>query len=142
MEIMMSWYVETLLRNSIEIKSKHEFDSDEYNDLLFIERKIESLKKDGIISSEEIRLIKYVEDGKPLVESKKQYGKNRISLAKDFSNLCTKIAFYSGGYFTNDGYADYMKTKYGLSDEQVGKMLEYMKSKYKNKLIRKIKNNE
>lgn len=130
------------MRNSLEIKSKSDIESDDYNDLIVVEKNIKELSEQGIITSDELSLIKYMEDGKPLVNSKNDLGKNRISISKDFSNLCNKIAFYIGGYFTDDGYVEYMKTKYHLTDEQVGQMLEYMKSKYKNKLIRKQKINE
>lgn len=131
------WYISHLLKNKIEIKSKHDFESDEYNDLIVIESKIEHLHKDGIISDEELDLISYLEDGKPMVSSKEDFGKNRISLSKDFNNLCNKIAFYVGGYFTDDGYLYYMKNKYNLSDEELLRMQNYMNSKYKNKLVRK-----
>lgn len=133
----MSWYLNSLLRNKIEIRSSSDIESDEFNDLIVIEKKIKELHEDNIISDQEMLLLKYVEDGKPLVNSKEGFGKNRISLTRDFNNLCNKIAFYVGGYFTDDGYVDYMKTKYNLTDEQVEKMLNYMKSKYKNKLMRK-----
>ncbi len=136
----MSWLVQTLLRNSIRIKGKHDLDADEYNDLLVIESKVKSLHEDNIISDEEIRLIGYVEDGKPLLNSKQGYGKNRLVVARDFSELCSKIAFYAGGYFTDDGYVDYMRKKYpNLTDDNIDDMLAYMKSRYKNTLIRKPK---
>lgn len=133
------WYVSHLLKNKLEIRSKLDLESDEYNDLLVIEKKIEDLCNAGIISDQELLLIRYVEDGKPMVGSKKDFGKNRISLARDFNSLCNKIAFYVGGYFTDEGYADYMRDKYSLTDEQIDRMVDYMKSKYKNKLMRKKK---
>lgn len=126
-----------MLRNRIEIRSRNDIESDEFNDLIVIEKKIKELYKDNIISDQEMLLLKYVEDGKPLVDSKKGFGKDRISLTRDFNKLLDKIAFYVGGYFTDDGYIDYMKTKYNLTDDQVENMLNYMKSKYKNKLMRK-----
>ena len=135
----MSWYIMSLLKNKLEIQSNQDLDSDEYNDLLVIEKKIADLHDAEIISEQEMLLIKYVEDGKPMANSKAGFGKNRISLTRDFSNLCNKIAFYVGGYFTDDGYAHYMREKYNLTDEQVEKMINYMKSKYKNKLLRKNK---
>ena len=128
------------MKNKVEIRSVNDIDSDEFNDLIVIEKRIQELHEDGIISDQEMLLLKYVEDGKPLVDSKDGFGKNRISLAKDFNKLCDKIAFYVGGYFTNDGYIDYMKIKYNLTDEQTKKMIDYMKSKYKNKLMRNNKN--
>lgn len=139
MERKMSWYIQQLLRNSVEITSKSDINADDFNDLIIVNKKIEELHKDGIISDEEIALIKYIEDGKPIAHSKEGFGKNRISLSRDFVNLCGKVAFYAGGYFTDDGYVHYMKTKYNLDDEQVETMIEYMRSKYKNKLIRKQK---
>lgn len=123
----------------MEIRTSNDIESDEFNDLIVIERKILDLYADGIVSEDEIYLLKYLEDGKPLVNSKENFGKNRISLAKNFDRLCEKIAFYVGDYFTDDGYVDYMKIKYNLADSDVERMLDYMKSKYKNKLIRKPK---
>lgn len=133
----MSWIIQSLLRSSVELISQGDINNDEFNDLLIIEKKIENLYKDEIISEQEMLLLEYVKDGKPLANSKNDFGKNRISLSKDFVNLCNKIAFYVGGYFTDDGYVDYMKSKYKLSDKETEKMINYMKSKYKNKLIRK-----
>lgn len=130
------------MKNKLEIKTKSDFESDEYNDLLVVEKKIKDLHEAGIISDQELLLLQYVEDGKPMSDSKEGFGKNRISLSIDFNNLCTKIAFYIGGYFTDEGYVDYMKNKYNLTDEQVNSLLDYMKSKYKNKLLRKQKVND
>ena len=138
----MAWYISSLLKNRVEIRSASDIESDEFNDLIVIEKKIKELHQDGIISDQEMLLLKYVEDGKPLVNYKNGFGKNRISLARDFEKLCEKIAFYVGGYFTDDGYVDYMKTKYDLTDKDVDRMINYMKSRYKNKLLRKQKKNK
>jgi hypothetical protein len=137
----MSWYINHLMKNRLEIRTNGDIDSDEFNDLIIIEKKIKSLYMADIISKAEMSLIDYVADGKPMASSKENFGKNRISLAKDFSNLCRKIAFYVGGQFTDDGYVDYMKNKYHLTEEQVQKLHDYMNSKYKNKLMRKKKKN-
>lgn len=139
----MSWYIQQLLRNSIEIRTKADTESDEFNDLLVIETRIKSLRKDCVITDEELALIKYIEDGKPLVDSKSEFGKNRVSLSRDFVRLCDKLAFYIGGYFTEYGYVQYMKNKHNLTEHQVGLMINYMNGRYKNKLIRKTpKTNE
>ena len=139
----MSWIIQSLLRSSVELKSASDINSDEFNDLMIIEKKIEGLYKDGIISDQEMLLINYIEDGKPMVNSKEDFGKNRISISKDIVNLCNKIAFYVGGYFTDEGFMDYMKTKHNLTDDQIEKGIGYMSGRYKNKLIRKpTKTNE
>lgn len=133
----MSWYVETLLRNSLEIRTRADIEADDYNDLLILESKIQSLHNEDIISDQEVLLIQYIEDGKPIINSKKDFGKNRLSLAKDINRLSDKLAFYLGGYFTDDGYINYMTIKYNLNEKQILKLESYMKSRYKNKLIRK-----
>jgi hypothetical protein len=135
----VAWYIQILLRNKEEIRSRLDLESDEYNDLLVIEKKIEGLHNAGIISDKEMQLIEYIEDGKSLSNSKKKFGRNRISIARDFRHLCDKIAFYVGGQFTDEGYAEYMRTKYNLTEEQIDTLLDYMKSKYKNKLLKKAK---
>jgi len=135
----MSWYINHLLKNGVEIKTKSDIESDEYNDLIVVERKIKDLHNANIISDQELLLIDYVSDGKPMAHSKKGFGKNRMTIGKDFRNLCNKIGFYLGSYFTDDGYVEYMKEKYELTDEDVKKMINYMTSRYKNKLLRKNK---
>ena len=135
----MSWIIQALLRSSVELRSESNINSDEFTDLMLLEKWIKDLHIANIISKEELELIHYVEDGKPMVNSKHDFGKNRISLARDFVNLCNKIAFYVGGYFTNDGYIDYMMVKYNLTDDEVARMVSYMTSKYKTKLLRKHK---
>lgn len=138
----MAWYVETLLRNSLEIKARADLNADDYNDLIVLQKKIDGLHNENIISDEEMLLIDYIEDGKPMVNSKRDFGKNRLSVSKDINKLCDKIAFYIGGYFTDDGYIHHMTTTYKLSPEQVDTLSTYMKSRYKNKIIRKTKKSD
>lgn len=125
----MSWRVESLLRRKVEIRTAPDFESDDYNDLLVIEKKIKDLIELGIITEEEQRLLEYLSDGKPMVNSKRDIGKHRMYVYQDFSNLCTKISFYLGGSFTNEGYISYMTNKYKLNSEQVEKLRKYMISK-------------
>lgn len=127
------------MKNKLTLKTESDFESDQYNDLLVIEKKIDELYNLGLISDDEISLIEYISDGKPLVKSMDGFGKNRISLGRDVLKLCNKIAFFAGGYFTDDGYIEYMRKKYNLTEEQVNKMSQYMKSKFKHKLRRKTK---
>lgn len=133
----MSWLVQNLLRDRTKIHTSPDLESDDYNDLIVVEKRIQQLFESGILSEKEMELIEYVSDGKSLSNSKEHFGKHRISTFKQFRNLCNKIAFYLGGYFTDDGYIAYMKEKYDLSDEQVRKMIKYMTNKFKYKLMRK-----
>lgn len=133
----MSWYVQDLLRNRLAIKAKADLESDQYNDLLIVEKKIDELSKSGIISNKELALIDFISDGRPM----RGFSKDKLTTIISILRLCNKIAFFTGGYFTDEGYLHELKRKYNLTDEQVEKANQYMKSKFKNKLRRTFNEN-
>jgi hypothetical protein len=168
----MSWIISTLLRSSLEIKSKplsdsnyeltnlvnfidplnygdyDEFlggeenrnllDDDDYNDLLIIEKKIKDLYSNGLLTDEELELIEHVSDGKPLNQVGTEINKSRLTMARKFYAITNRIAQSLGGYFTDEGYLDYMQNKYNLTEEQVDAARNYMESRFKYKIMRKI----
>lgn len=131
----MSWIVQSLLNNRVVIKEQNEIESDEYNDLLLIEKKIDSLKRDGLLSDEELETISEATGDTPGFYSKSRV--KRETLQRKFTAICDRLAFYLGGYFTDEGYLDYMRKKYRLDEEQLEVLRTYMKSVYKHKIIRK-----
>lgn len=133
----MSWIVQNLLRNRTSIKGKGDFESDEFLDLLMIEKTIEILHKGGLLTDYELSLIDFMSDGKPLKDAEVKFNRSRISISKHFIKLCNKIAFYLGGYFTDDGYLEYMRRKYKLTDSDVSRLRRFIRSKYKNKIMRR-----
>jgi hypothetical protein len=135
----MSWIVQILLRNSVELKSNQSLDSDDYTNLLIIEKKIYEMYQDKLLSDSDIELIENISDGKPF-RNLGNSSKSALSLAKRFYSLCDRIAYALGGEFTDDGYLEYMKNKYKLNEEQLEKLRKYMKGIYKYKIMRKIIN--
>jgi len=154
-----SWYVESILRSRDIIRSNvfeapHlvyrpstlvsldatyddssyscNFDDDDYNNLLVIEKKIYELFNKEIITNLELSIINIVGDGKSLASAGQFLDISRATISKIFSNICDRIAYTLGGIFTNDGYLDYMKDKYNLTDIQLDKAKEYIESKYRH----------
>lgn len=136
----MSWLVENLLRDKIKIHAESDLSSDEFNDLLLVESAISKLVEFGSISDYELMVLDYVSDGKGLSNAKGDIGVERDTAFKIFRRVCNKIALYLGGYFTDDGYAEYIKEKYNLNHEQEEKMMKYMSNRFRYKLLRKRKN--
>jgi hypothetical protein len=131
----MSWIIQSTLNKRIEIKTKPDLESDEYNDLLLIEKAIEELGLKGVLSADDMGIINFFSEGK-LPADAKELDKYRTTVVGRYDMICERIAFYLGGYFTNDGYIDYMVEKYNLTEEQENKLREFIRSKYKHRIMR------
>lgn len=129
----MSWIVASLLNDRERIKSEGDLDSDDFNDLLLIEKAIETLAREKRLSKDELIIIGFLHG---TVEME------RHVIAKKRQQICQRIGYYLGDYFTDEGYLDYMQIKHNLTDEQVETLRKYINSKYKHKVARKPIPNE
>ena len=136
----MSWMVQHLLMNSELIHAQPDFESDEYNNLLVVESKINDLIKKGLISKHEKKVIDMFSDGKSLGDLETLLGINRVTVSKVFKEACDKVSFSLGGAFTDSGYVDYMVEKYKLSEEEADKLDKFIKSNLRHKIIRSSDN--
>lgn len=114
----MSKYIQLLLQNREEIKTTV-LDEDLYDDLLIVEKKIAELHKKGLLSDADINVINYMNNNQSLRSLSKKHRVSRITLSQRFRNICNRLAFYLGGYFTDTGYLQRLKQKYKLTDEQI-----------------------
>ena len=131
---MPSWYVERLLLDREIIRDQAvnvydngksirlpendyvviDYESDEYMDLLTVELAIKKLYLRNVLSFEDVEFIDLVVDsrsvgGKSIVESS---GLERRTATGKYQDICSKIAYYLGGRFTDDGLLEYMIEKY------------------------------
>lgn len=134
----MSWITESLLNNREQIKSEADINSDEFNDLIAVEKAIFTLKSQGRLSYEDLIILGIMPD--PI--TRKRTKNEKQTIYKKRAALCERVAYYLGGYFTDEGYLDYMSKKHNLDEEQVNKLRAYIKSEYKHKIMRKPLNNE
>jgi hypothetical protein len=133
----MSWICENLLRNKVSILTEPDLESDEYNNLLVIESKINELYKEGFLSDLDMYILELVSDGRPLTELEQTLYKSRITVSKTFIQICSRIAYFLGGYFTDEGFLDNMKINYRLSDEDIEKLKLHMSGRFKHKLMKR-----
>lgn len=131
----MSWITQSLLNDKNYIKERKDIESDEFNDLLMVERAIETLIGKGLLNEEEQEIISMVSGDKAgFMEKQKS---QRETIMKKYVAICERIAYFLGGYFTDDGYIAYIAKKHRLSDEQVEIMYNYIKSPFRHKVAKK-----
>jgi hypothetical protein len=137
-----SWYVEFLLRNREFIKNKIytqipdmsepayvlDLEDDMYNDLLLVEGVIKDMWSSGRMTRKQIDIVKLISQGFNLTEIEERTGVSRTFSSKIFTEFCNTVAFILGGTFSDEGYIDYMREKYGLNNEQLEKLKKFLES--------------
>ena len=130
----MSWYIQTLLINKYKIKEsiyiekngKYDLDSDIYNDLLIVERKIEELYRANLLSDFELKIINSISLETPYRKIGEELNCSVSLIRITFRQTCEKISFSIGGVFTDDGYLNYLIKKYRLTSQDAKKIDEIM----------------
>jgi transcriptional regulator CtsR len=112
-------------------------EDDQFNDLIVVEKAIKELFEMGLISEYELKIIEMLEDGSFKKDVSRRLKIKRETLIKDFDVVCSRIAYYLGGYFTDDGFLSHMSERYRLTEEQIKKMKLYMRSRYRHKDMKK-----
>lgn len=120
----MSWYVESLIRNSWYIKNQTEdevsTDFDElagysvlqdsvYDDLLSVEvalRKLDLTKK-------ELEIVRLLCTNADISSIAKETHLSRPTTAERIKSITDRVALILGDYFTNDGFSKYICDKNG-----------------------------
>lgn len=132
----MSWIIQSLLNNREVIRSTADISSDEFNDLILVEKAIETLVAENRISKEELDILGMADSvGYEKIDDLSKYERHTLSKKKE--QICQRIAYYLGGYFTDDGYLDHIQKKHKLSSNQVELLRKYIKSRNKHRIIRK-----
>lgn len=111
--------------------------NDEFNDLILIEKAIKELKDSGVLQELDLEVLDYVKDGDISFTGAKKFKYYRSTLVERFETICERIAFYMGGYFTDEGYVDYMVEAYNLTSEQEEVLRKFMNSRHRHTLRRR-----
>ncbi len=132
----MSWLVENYIINKESIKSSADINSDEYMDILIIEKLIKRLNKNGVINNKEMRVLDLMSQGYTIDDISREFHANRVTISAVFNFVCEKIAFILGGYFTDDGFLEYMKEKYEFDIDTMEKISRFLHSSKKHRIKR------
>jgi hypothetical protein len=132
----MSWKIETIILNRLRLKEEHNLESDDYNNLLIVEKKAKELFELGIITELEAKFLNFFSNGATLIDVHNETTLSKETILLVFRRACEKISFCLGGEFTDFGTVDELVEKHGLTEEQVDALIKYMHSEYKHKLSR------
>jgi hypothetical protein len=132
----MSFLVEHLILETTRLKETHDLESDDYNDLLLIEKKIKELKSKQLLTDNEVLVLDYFSQGYLYKDMEEIMGIGRVTIIKIFKEVCQKIAYFLGGSFTDEGEVEEMAIKYNLNDEQIEKLEKFISSRYRHRLSR------
>jgi hypothetical protein len=119
------------------IKETHNFESDDYNNLLIIEKKITGMMEKQMFSMQEVHILTLIREGYLFGDIESQIGLGRDTVSKIYKGICERIAFSLGGEFTNDGFIREVSKKNHLSPEEQAKLARFMESNLKHKVLRK-----
>jgi hypothetical protein len=139
----MSWYVQQLIRTSTQLRDRihstrvedfeqvEEVDLEDfdYNNLLLVEDAIDKLLCARQLSIRDLAIVVAVSSSKSFPQLERELGKTRITLGLSFQKICERLAFHLGGYFTDNGYLEYLKHKYKLDDARVNSVKVYIESR-------------
>ena len=134
----MSWRIKTLLFNYIIIKTEHDLESDDFNDLLILEKEIERLYKAKILSNTELSILKAVATEGGTSPAALKLGRSVTYVTEMLNRTCTKLEKITGSTLLDSEYLSDLKERQKLSDEDITKLEEYMNSKFRFKMKRKM----
>jgi hypothetical protein len=106
---------------------------------MVVESKIKELHNSGFLSDLDMSILELVSDGGPLTDLNGSIGQHRITISRTFIQICDRISYFLGGYFTDEGFLEEMKQNYKLSDEDIDKLRMHIASRFKHKLMRSQK---
>jgi hypothetical protein len=132
----MSWIVEDYLINKEQIKSTRDINSDDYLNVMIIEKVIDTLNKRELLTPKENQILQLRSEGYSFSEIGVALGIGRITVSVLFGYSCDKISYILGGYFTDDGYLDYLMDKYHFSNEMMAKIDSYIHSAQRHRMKR------
>ena len=132
----MSYLVEDLVLRSEDIRATRDFESDDYNDLLIVERCIKVLLKSKRLSEREVRILQLFSIYRSNEVVSNKLHSHRRSVFRVFKHACDKIAFELGDYFTDEGLIDRIAIKYNLSEEEVSRLRSFIKSEFRHLILR------
>jgi len=117
------------------ILSSNRINSDEYNNSLLIQRCVENLNKQGLLSELEQEILEAVFEGYNYTEISKLYKIDRQTVSQIFDNVTNRIAYVMGDEFTDASFLERLETIQGLEHVDVSDL-------FKRGIIKKLDNEE
>jgi DNA-binding CsgD family transcriptional regulator len=120
----MSWLVGTYIKNMAFILSSNRIHSDDYNNALLIQKCIENLNKQKLLSEIELTILEAVFEGYNYSEVSRILKIDRQTVSQIFDNVTDRIAYIMGDEFTDASFLDRLETIQGLESLDVSDLFK------------------
>jgi hypothetical protein len=127
----MVFYVQYLLLNYLTIKSKEDIELEEYQDLLVLEKKLQYLIANGLISKEDFDLLKRIINARSIKTLAKEMGKDYRTLVTFFQSMTDMLGNILGNTFTDEYWISHLSSKYNLNHDEIQKLKCYIEKPYR-----------
>jgi len=102
----MSWVIEEYIRQMPYIMEAHDINAEDYNNCLLIQKCVDSLNSQGLLSEVEKDVLSAVYMGFNYAEISKLLNVNRQTVSMVFDKITDRIAYVLGGEFSDASFLD------------------------------------
>lgn len=118
----MSWIVGEYIRQLHFIKERGNINSDVYNNVIMIEKTLDDMLKNDIITQRENDVVWAVSAGYSYSEIARILSIHRLTVSQIFKDVTDRISFILGGELTDSAFLERIGSIEPLSEEDMGKM--------------------
>jgi hypothetical protein len=125
------FYVQYLLLNYLTIKSKEDIELEEYQDLIILEKKLQYLLDNELISREDFDLLRRIINAQSIKILAKEMGKDYRTLVTFFQSMTDMLGNILGNTFCDEYWISHLSSKYNLNQEEIQKLKCYIEKPYR-----------
>ena len=132
----MAWRINSLLREAIQLHSTNDLESEDFMDLLLVEKNIKLMKEDQLLNECEQKVIDLLAQSYSLNQIAVECNFNATFVYTYIKRVTDKIAEYVGEEFTDIGFMKELTEKYNLNSEEIARGVKYINGGFKSNVVR------
>jgi hypothetical protein len=133
--LIMSWRVTNLIRDSILLHDQADLESEDYNDLLLIEKEIKLMRQKKLFSAFEDKILNMLLESKSLNQIALACDTTATLISSKIGFITDRISYCMGNEFTDAGYIENLAERYNLTPQEVESGLAYMHGRFSGKIL-------
>ena len=118
----MSWIIGEYIRQLPYIKERADINSDSYNNAIIIEKTLDDMLIDGIITEKESNVIWAISAGYSYSETARLLNIHRLTVSEIFKRVTDRISYILGGELTDSAFLERLNTPEPLTDKEISSL--------------------
>lgn len=120
----MAWIIEEYVKQLPYIKERGDIESDTYNNAIMIEKVIDDMNDQNLISEFEHDILWAISAGYSYSEAARILNSHRLTISETFSKLTDRIAYILGGEFTDSALIERLRDSEVLGNQDVEELFK------------------